>query len=156
MTIDGETTLTVYGLDEDNKAVRADVFAAKLRAFIAGIAIADKHVNGRRRYVLIVEDLSKSSARAKIREKRKTSILPTGSAVETYQTAMRSIYNGDAAIKTYPLRLVKTIKSLSVGVEKAFAHAEVSFDDENTNVVRIDDYLLRQVQRAEISGIPPG
>jgi hypothetical protein len=148
MAIEGQTTLTVYGLDEDNKAVRADVFARKLRAFVLGLAIADTYANGRRRYQLMIEDLSTSSARARIREKQRSLRHPDRSGVETYEHAVRSIYNGDAASKSLPPRLITTIKSLGSGVEKDFAHAEVSFDAQNTNVIRFDEFMFHQAERA--------
>ncbi|GGI34637.1 hypothetical protein GCM10010987_80300 [Bradyrhizobium guangdongense] len=47
MALDGQTTLTVHGLDGDNKAVRADVFTRKLRALLAGLGVADKVANGK-------------------------------------------------------------------------------------------------------------
>jgi hypothetical protein len=148
MAEDAETVLTIHGLDGDNKLVRADVFARKLRALLAGLAEADKLVNGRRAHRFMIEDLKKSSAEIRIREKQATRQLPMASGVRAFESALKAVYNGDRSIERLPKKLVTSIGGLSVGAERDFAHGEVAFHGQD-NVVRIDDFLRRQSEKAQ-------
>ena len=143
-----ETILTIHGLDGDNKLVRADVFSRKLRAFLAGLAEADKFVNdGKRAHRFMIEDMKKSSAQIRVREKQSTREHPKASGVAGYERALRAVYNGDRSVERLPKRLVTTIRGLTTGAEKDFAHGEVAFDTPD-NVIRIDDFLRKQSERA--------
>ena len=147
MAQDAETILTIHGLDGDNKLVRADVFSRKLRAFLAGLAEADKLANdGKRVHRFMIEDLKQGSAQIKVREKQATKEVPRASGVLAYERALRAVYNGERFVERLPKRLVANIRGLTVGAEKDFAHGEVNFAD--GNVVRIDDFLRRQSERA--------
>lgn len=139
-------TLAVYGLDADNKLVRATVFAQKLNAFLGGLRLADKFANGNYRHELIIEEMSIGSARVQIREKQRTTERPLRSAVETYEDAAKAIYGAQPSVAKYPPRLVKTFGTLSRGTAKQFMHAEIEFS--GSNVIRIDDFLLRQSEKA--------
>jgi hypothetical protein len=66
---EGEFTLVIYGLAEDSDAVRGDVFARKITTLVKALKEADKHVNGGKRHVVLVDGLEKSSARVSFREK---------------------------------------------------------------------------------------
>lgn len=148
MAQDAETVLTIHGLDGDNKLVRADVFARKLRAFLAGLAEADKLANdGKRLHRFMIEDLKKGSAQISVREKQATRDVPKASGVATYERALKAIYNGDRSVERLPKRLVANIRSLTTGADREFAHGEVSFEGKD-NVVRIDDFLKKQSDRA--------
>lgn len=146
MAQDDQTFLTIHGLDEDNRTVRADVFAKKLRALLAGLAAADTFANGKPLHRFVIADLRIGSAVVAIREKQRSKRRPERSGVQAYQSAVTAIYNGDRSVAELPPRLVKSIQQLGVGVEKEFAHAEVSFS--GSNIIRIDDFLLRQSDAA--------
>jgi hypothetical protein len=147
MAQDAETVLTIHGLDGDNKLVRADVFSRKLRAFLAGLAEADKFANdGKRLHRFMIEDLKKSSAQISVREKQATRDAPKASGVEAYKRALKAVYNGDRSVERLPKRLVANIRSLTTGADKDFEHGEVSFA--GGEVVRLDDFLKRQSDRA--------
>lgn len=150
-----ETILTIHGLDCDNKLVRADVFSRKLRAFLAGLYEADKLANnGRRAHRFMIEDMKKSSAQIRVREKQATREPPRGSGVATYERALKAVYNGDRSVERLPIRLVTHIRSLTTGAEKEFAHGEVAFSGAD-NVVRIDEFLRKQSARAAAATTPP-
>lgn len=148
MARDLETILTIHGLEGDMGLVRADVFSRKLRAFLAGLAEADKLANGKRAHRFMIEGMQKSSAKITVREKQATREPPKASGVAAYERALKAVYNGDRSVDRLPPRLVTSIRALSVGAEKDFAHGEVSFDVPD-NVVRIDDFLRRQSERAK-------
>ena len=146
MAPDSQITLTVHGLDGDNKAVRADVFARKLRALIAGLGVADKDANGKFFHRFMIEDLRKSSAQVQIKERARFRGHPLASGIVSYEKALRAVYNGDRSSSRLPRSLLTSIKQLGVGVGPQFSHAEVRFDD--TNVIRVDQFLLTQAVRA--------
>lgn len=140
------TTLTIHGLDEDNKLVRAAVFAQKLRALISGLQQADKLANGKLLHDFIITEMRVSSAVVQIRERQRTSEIPKHSGIATYQRAVKAVYQGDKAAERLPERLVSSIAALSSGADKRFAHAEIG---EGDNIVRIDQYMFKQAVRAK-------
>lgn len=143
---DDTITLALHGLKADNDFVRADVFAKKLNAFVQGLIVADMMANGGKRlHTFVVEDLKKSSAIASIREKPRTRVRPSASAVRTWDRAARAIYNGEASARQFDRRFVKSVRTLSSGTEKLFDHAEVTVGEaRGDKVLRVDDYLQRQ------------
>ncbi|SFN95567.1 hypothetical protein SAMN05216330_1011056 [Bradyrhizobium sp. Ghvi] len=146
MAYDSQTTLTVHGLDGDNKAVRADVFTRKLRALLAGLAVADKAANGKSLHRFMIEDLRKGSAQVQIGERRRFTRPAVASGIITYEKALRAVYNGDRSTVTLPRPLLRSIKQLGAGVGSQFSHAEVRFQD--CDVIRVDQFLLTQAERA--------
>lgn len=140
------TTLTIHGLDEDNKLVRAEVVAQKLQALIRGLRAADVLANGKVTHNFIITEMRVSSAVFKVREKQATHGDAPQSTIPVFEKAVQSVYQGDVGVARLPSRLVNSISSLSSGAEKRFAHAEVG---EGENIVRIDDYLFRQAVRAK-------
>ena len=147
MTHDAQTVLTIHGLDGDNKLVRADVFSRKLQAFLKGLAEADKLANGKRVHRFMIEDMKKGSAQIRVRERQTVRGAPRPSGVETYERALKAVYNADRSTERLPAALVTAIRSLTIGAETDFAHGEVAFDAPD-NVVRIDDFLRKQSERA--------
>ncbi len=141
-----ETTFALHGLDADNRVVRADVFVEKLRLLLSGLAAADKFANGKASFVFMIGGLSDGSARATIRQKQKTPNRPMHSSIATYEAAANAIYNGDRSVERLPPILIRNVQRLGMGVAKKFSHAELAFPDDN--VIRIDDFLLRQSEIA--------
>lgn len=146
MAQDSQTTLTVHGLDGDNKAVRADVFARKLRALLVGLGVADKSANGKLFHWFMIEDLRKGSAQVQIRERRRFTKVPAASGIVSYEKALRAVYNADRSTAKLPRSLLSSIRQLGVGVGSQFSHAEVRF--EGATVIRVDEFLLKQAERA--------
>ncbi len=146
-------TFTIHGLDADNKLVRADVFVSKLQLLLRGLHIADKAANGTLAHEFIVEEMQVSSALVRVREKPRGKKRGAVSCVEAYSAALKAVYDGQAVARRVPADLVATFKGLSVGSDKKFLHGELDFD--STNLIRIDDYLLRQSERALIAEAPP-
>jgi hypothetical protein len=145
-----EATLTIHGLEGDAKFVRADVFARKLKAFLKGLAEADKFANGKQLHVYVIEDLRVGSAVFKVREKQKSRSVPRQSAIRTYHRATKAVYDGERSVSFLPEPLIASIEALSAGTEgrqKQLDHAEVSFDD-GGNIIRIDDFLKRKAEEA--------
>lgn len=141
--------MAVYGLDEDNKLVRATVFAQKLNAFLLGLKLADQFANGKPQHELVIERLEVSSAIVRVREKQRAMQRPSHSAVEAYENAVNAVYGAQPSAAKIPSKLVKTFAALSKGTTKRFRHGELEFD--SRTVIRIDDYLLKQSERALVS-----
>lgn len=139
-------TFTIHGLDADNKLVRADVFLRKLNFLMRGLHIADKSANGSEAHEYIIQEMRVSSALVQVREKPKGRKIGANSSIEAYSGALRAVYDGQAQARKVPQGLVATFKGLSVGSDKKFQHAELDFD--SSNLIRIDDYLLRQSEKA--------
>lgn len=137
-----ETTFVLHGLDADNRVVRASVFVEKLRLLLSGLAAADKFANGKAGFIFMIGGLSDGSACATIRQKQRTPNRPLHSSIATYESAASAIYNGDRSAERLPAVLVRNVQRLGMGVAKNFSHAELAFPDDN--VIRIDDFLLRQ------------
>jgi hypothetical protein len=144
--LSSKVTLTIHGLDADNKLVRADVFVRKLQALLKGLKIADQATNGTLAHQFIVEEMRVSSALVRVREKISGRKRDAMSCVEAYSAAIKAVYDGQASPQRVPPALVSTFKALSEGADKRFRHAEIDF--ESDNIIRIDDYMLRQSQRA--------
>lgn len=142
------TTLTIHGLDEDNKLVRADVLAQKLLALIRGLRAADELANGKVTHHFIITEMRVGSAIFQVREKQATRGEAPRSAIPVFEQALQSIYQGDEAVARLPSRLVNSITALSSGADKRFAHGEVG---EGSNIVRLDEFLFRQAVRAKES-----
>lgn len=139
---EGEVSLKLFGLAQDKELVRADVFARKFSAFVNGLAAADKMTNGKRLHTFVITELKESSALVKVREKQRTRERPCGSSIRAYTHAINAVYAADKAAERLPPKLLKNIKKLGTGVAEEFAHGEVTYDADN--VIRIDDFLLRQ------------
>jgi hypothetical protein len=141
-----ETKFVLHGLDLDNRLVRAVVFVQKLRNLLSALQTADKTANGKSSFDYVLSDLRTGSASATIREKQKTLERPLHSSIAVLEDTASAIYNGDRSLERLPPPLVQQVKKLSRGVAKQFSHAELAFSDDN--VIRIDDFLLKQSQIA--------
>jgi hypothetical protein len=145
MTDSNEVSITIHGLDVDNGNVRAEVFLEKFRTLIASLRLADSLLNGKKAHNLVIVDLSIGSAKARVREK--VSVKRATAASSPYVgEAMRSIYNGDKGIDRFDANLIVGLAPLAKGVDRKFSHAEIEFATDN--VIRIDDYFAKQVDRA--------
>lgn len=142
-----ETTFVIHGLDMDNRVVRATVFVQKVKALISALQAADRIVNGKQSFDFLLPDLGKGSARVTIRERQKYRAHTT-SAIVTLEHTANAIYKGDGTLKNLNPELIGRVKKLGKGVAKTFSHAELGFSD--NNIIRIDDFLLRQTAAAEI------
>jgi hypothetical protein len=137
-----ETKFVLHGLDLDNRIVRATVFVQKLRNLLSALQAADKIANGRSSFDYVLSDLRTGSASVTIREKQKTPQRPPHSSIAVLESAASAIYNGDRSLERFPPTLVQQVKKLGQGVAKRFSHAELAFPDDN--IIRIDDFLLKQ------------
>jgi hypothetical protein len=137
-----ETKFVLHGLDLDNRIVRATVFVQKLRSLLSALQTADKVANGKPAFDYVLSDLRIGSASVTIREKQKTREQPRHSSISALENAASAIYNGDRSLGRLPPTLVQHVRKLGQGVAKKFSHAELAFSDDN--VIRIDDFLLKQ------------
>ena len=146
----GEVMLTLHGLDVDSGDVRAEVFIAKFRTLISGLLqSADREVNRNRFYHYVIVDLNVGhSATAKVRERiaRMPKRHEPLSSVRYVGEAVRRVYNGDSALNLIPLPMLYGVAALTKDAGSTFSHGELGFED--NNVIRIDDYLADQAQRA--------
>lgn len=145
MLRDDETIFVLHGLEMDSRVVRANVFVQKLRTLISALNAADKLVNGKRRFDFLLPKLDTGSAIATLRERARTHAR-SQSSIALFERTAFAVYNGDRSRESLPSSLVKRIAKLSEGVGKQFAHAEIGFP--NDNIIRIDEYLLRQAEAA--------
>jgi hypothetical protein len=151
-----ETKFVLHGLDIDNRVVRASVFIQKLRDLVQALQAADKIVNGRASFDYMLSRLETGSASVTVREKRKRATAPIGSGIALLETTADAIYNGDRSPDLLPPELLRRVQKLGQGVAKKFSHAELGFSD--NNVIRIDDFLLRQanlaIETVSAGGVP--
>lgn len=140
-----ETTFVLHGLDMDNRVVRAGVFVQKLRALLAALQTADEFANGKRSFDFLLPKLETGSASATIRERPRRR-QPVRSSVAVLESVAMAIYNGESNAERLPSTLVARVQKLGAGVSKTFSHAELAFS--GANVIRIDDFLLRQADVA--------
>jgi hypothetical protein len=141
-----EAKFVLHGLDVDNRIVRAEVFVRKLRTLLSALNDADKFANGKRGFVYMISGLGTGSAAVTIRQKQKAKERPARSGIAIFEAAASAIYNGDRSVERYPPLLIRKVRNLGQGVAKNFSHGEIAFHDDN--VIRIDDYLLRQSDEA--------
>ncbi len=59
--------------------------------------------------------------------------------------ALTAIYNGDKHLDRFPIDLIKSFSQLAKS-DANFSHGEIDFAGDN--IIRIDDYLQRQTERA--------
>jgi hypothetical protein len=140
-----ETTFVLHGLDIDKRVVRAAVFIQKLRALVSALQTADEFANGRREHDYLIPKLETGSASVTVRERRRRVSRPR-SPIAVLERAATAIYNGEGNADQLPLTLIDRVQKLGDGVAKRFSHAELAFS--GNNVIRIDDFLLRQAQVA--------
>lgn len=144
---DGQATLVLHGLDEDNRLVRANVFAKKVSRFVKGLEHADKLANRGRAHIIMIAELQEGSAVVKVREKPALRKRRPSSGIYKYKEAISWIYEGSRNTKQLPDSFIDTVEGLSSGAGSDFAHGELCFG--NDNVIRIDDYLFRQAKAAK-------
>ena len=145
MVQEGNVTLTIHGLAEDNWHVRAEVFLEKFGALLKSLKIAEAHLNGKKSYNLIITELKIGSALATVREKISIKKQIPSFGAPLVAEALNAVYNGDRRLDKFPADLIKSFGKLARG-EKGFSHGEIEFA--GSNVVRIDDYLAKQIERA--------
>jgi hypothetical protein len=142
---EGSVILTIHGLDVDNGLVRADVFLKKFRALLNSIEIADKHLNGKKSHNIIITDLKNGSAMAAVREKVSVKKKVPAFGAPFVAEALNAVYNGDRRLDRFPPELIKSFEPL-VKIDDRMSHGEVEFA--GADIIRIDDYLARQTERA--------
>ena len=141
-----ETTLAIHGLDKDARVVRAPVFVQMLRDLIGALKLADKLANGRYSHDYLLPQLRDGSAVATVRERALRGV-PSQSPISYFGSVATAVYNGELRdLPALVSPIVKRIERLSKGANKRFAHAELNFA--GITVIRIDDYLQRQVEDA--------
>jgi hypothetical protein len=153
-----EVTLTLHGLTLTDGNVLARVFLFEFARLLDALGSADKTLNKTAAHDYVIVNLEVGSAKAKLRETRRIGKRPRtavraellgqkpDSPLTYFRQALTSIYNGDSDTRKLPPRLLKDVAELAKDSGQSFAHGEVEFDHEN--IVRIDDYLSRQAQRA--------
>jgi hypothetical protein len=150
-----EATFVLHGLDADSRVVRANVFVQKLKILLRALHLADKEANRKPGFIYMLSKLESGSAAVTVREKQKARKRPLHSGISYLEMAASAIYNGDRSTARLPLALVQQVQKLGEGVAKKFSHAELAFSDDN--IIRIDDYLLKQSEDAiELTlNVPP-
>jgi hypothetical protein len=153
-----EITLTLHGLNLTDGNVLARVFLAEFKRLLDALGSADKVLNQTVAHDYVIVDLKASSAIATLRETRRIGKRPRkairaellgqrrGSPVTYFRQAITSIYNGELDTKKFPPQLIKDVAEIAKDSGNTFAHGTLAFGQEN--IVRIDDYLARQAQRA--------
>jgi hypothetical protein len=141
-----ETTFVLHGLDQDNRIVRAAVFAQKLTTLVKALRVADKIVNGKNAFDYVISNLGTGSAAITVREKQRTRRQHNHSSIAYFETVAVAVYNGDRSIEHLPAPVIKQVEKLGNGAAIKFSHAELAFSDDT--VIRIDDYLLHQSEAA--------
>jgi hypothetical protein len=150
-----EITLKLYALAADDGHVRADVFLSELRTVLRALWLSDEAQNKRFAHDYLIVGLEIGSAVARLRERilpirlkrRREFVSPArASSIRYVREVITSVYNGERDIERFPKTLVRDIGRLAKNAGSTFAHGELGFGEDN--VIRIDDYLLRQADRA--------
>ncbi|MGZ4965097.1 MAG: hypothetical protein ACXWC8_21290 [Limisphaerales bacterium] len=145
MAIDDKISLKLHGLDVHKDAVRAEVFATKLRTLVSALKSADKEINGASCYEFLIYELRKGSALAEIREVQKsTKKRPVGSSVRMVKEVARDVYEGNVRDIHASEIVLRKIRALGKGAGRSFSHAELALGDRDKNVIRIDEFFERQ------------
>ena len=139
-----DLTLTLHGLEEHHHDVDGEVFARKLTAFLKGIRLSDKAVNGQRRHKLLLTELSKNTATASVREQIYNRGPTPSSGMRYFANAVEAVYYSRPETKDLDLGVVRQIANLNNGAGHSFAFAE--FKTSRGTVIRIDDYLGRKAR----------
>ncbi|WP_158930007.1 hypothetical protein [Acidisphaera sp. S103] len=139
-----ELTLTLHGLEEYNHEVDGEVFARKLTAFLKGIRLSDKAVNGRRRHKLLLTDLRKNTATASVREQVYVLGPSPGSGMEFFEDAVQAVFDNRPSARQLPLPVVREIAAMNHGSGHSFAFAELK--STTGNVIRLDEALAKRAR----------
>lgn len=142
MSAEDETTLTIHGLEALNEAVDGEVFAEKLKAFLAALAAADIAANGVRRHRFLISALEKNTATARFREHLVSNGPPPVSSVRFYKDGLNRIQSGDPTAKDLPISFIRQVAQLNKNAGRTFAFGEVKFGQ--SDVIRLDDQMRYQ------------
>jgi hypothetical protein len=159
-----EITLTLHGLSLTEGNVLARVFLEEFRRLLDALSRADRAINKTVAHDYVIVELKAGSAIAKVRETRRIGKRSRKavreellgqrreSPVSYFKQAVTSIYNGDLDTSKLPPGLVRDVAGMAKDSGQTFAHGSLAFDKEN--VIRIDDYLSRQAERAVVRLAP--
>jgi len=144
-----DVSLAIYGFVSDGGKVRAGMFLRELRSFLTALQIADWTANRSEQHDYFVEDLRKSSDIVQLRETRtrqrkRHHVDRPASAVRAFHRMVTSVYNSERDAAELPEDFIKTLHRVTRYAGLTFEHAEIHFD---TDIIRIDDYLNRKVER---------
>jgi len=138
---------TIYGLEGDNRKVRADVFSKKFQILLKALKVADTHANGRVRHDFLISNLEKSSAKVTIEEREigrhRRNDGPVKRSIRTFRHGIHRIHDGIA--NQDDLALAATVRDLADGCGDDFAKGELKCGDDDP--LLIDGYLYRQAKR---------
>ncbi|MDO8431400.1 MAG: hypothetical protein Q7S58_03220 [Candidatus Binatus sp.] len=143
---DRDMTLTLHGLDVDNGKVRADVFAVKFRALLSSLRAADKFANRKKSHEYVIETAQGGSIYTAVRERISVKKRIPAPSIPVMRDALMAVYNGEQTVERFPKGIIDNIRLIAKDAGKKFSHGEVGTKD---NLVRIDDYLVKQVSKAE-------
>ncbi|PCI85483.1 MAG: hypothetical protein COB24_12895 [Hyphomicrobiales bacterium] len=146
----GKISFKVYGLaHEKNGAVRADVFAKKLGVFLKGLKESDSYLNQTNRLNFLITKMAYGSAELVIEEETiDLQYLPPKSSIYLIKNAIDDIDKGRGFAVGLPIALARSIVDLGRNVEETFAHAEITIDDDDSNVVRIDSFFFKRAEKS--------
>lgn len=138
---------TIYGLDGDNRKVRADVFCKKFKILLKALKVADTHANGRVRHDFLISNLEKGSTKVTIEEREigrhRRNDSPIKRSIRTLGHGIHRIHDGIA--NHDDLDLAVAIADLANGSGDDFAKGELQCGDDDP--LLIDGYLYRQAKR---------
>lgn len=141
-----DVTLTIHGLDRDERDVEASVFAAKVREFISALSAADRHVNKSKRHRYLVIDLQHGSAELTLAERPINADAPSSPSVPTFLEAMDAAYRNNATAFHRLNGLGRSIAKLCKDAGDKYAFAEIT-SAYLPSPILIDPQVSRQVQR---------
>jgi hypothetical protein len=140
-------SFVVHGQDGLNNRVLASVFAVKLATLVRGLKSADRQANGAVIHDYVISDLRISSAAVALDEVIASLKAPElQSGVGAYSDCVGALTHSDFRKAMQYRATVDSVRLLSKGAGKSFAHAELTVGDD---VFRIDDFLEGQATRAK-------
>jgi hypothetical protein len=160
MAIEDNTDVkfTIFGLPADGYNVRADVFLAAVRSFLKALRVSDKEENESIAHDYLIADLSSGSNIITLRERRsprkrkRYSVVRPASGINHLRRAFVAVYNAEKDTSRLSDKLMKSMEDVTRRAGIDFEHAEIEFDPEN--IIRIDDYLARQIDRVIYNEAP--
>lgn len=159
-TTNHDLTFTIYALGdtgaEDKKAVPADIFAQKFKAFLAALREADRTENHRHRHDYFVTDLKFGSAEVTLEERPVArDDQPSRSSVIALMTCIDAIYRYDVPTAAKFNGLPAKIAQIAQGAGERFAYIELG-RKELTEGVRADkifgdqaDKIVKEIERLD-------
>lgn len=148
-----QVKLRVHGLAAMNDRVRARVFARQLGALVKSLEAADKSANGGTRFDYVIAELKNESASATLSQVAASKKRPIQSGVQALGEMMTGITQLNRTTIEKYADCIQHVATIAKGAGEEFSHTDLRI--EGFKPIRVDDYFVKQVERALKLTVPP-